>query len=364
MITARSLRLLQQLRKTVGGHTDDAVRTMAGAWARSWRTLSAEWVTALGQIVDRVEATGVYPTAYDLGRLDRLATATARTHAALDALSTQAGTAAGAGTAQIVTATAAAEPAMMAAQLPPALAADGLRAYVRRIVPQALESITVRVQQQVHQRLWPLSADAVDAMHRRLVVGIAAGDNPRTAARAMVRDVEGAFNGGLSRAMTLARTEMLDAYRDTSAYVHQANADVVDSWIWIAALGPRCCPGCWAMHGTEWPVDQAGPWDHQQGRCARMPKVKPWAELGYAVDEPAGDLVPSAAARYAALTPTQRLTIMGPRRAALLDSGAITVADLATKRETPAWRPSYVPMAVRDLEAIAARRRAAGNPPT
>jgi hypothetical protein len=357
VITARSLRLLQQLRKTIGGHADDAVRAMTASWLHSWRTLAGEWVTALDQIADQVERTGRWPTAYDLNRLDRLARATARTRAALDALSAQAGATAGTGAAQIVTATAAAEPGMVAAQLPAAIAADGLRAYVKRIVPTALESITVRCQQQIYQRLWPLSADAVDAMRRRLVVGIAVGDNPRVAARAMVRDVEGAFNGGLSRAMTLARTEMLDAYRDTSAYTHQANRDVVDSWVWIAALGPRCCPGCWAMHGTEWPVDQPGPWDHQQGRCARMPKVKPWRELGYDVDEPAGSLVPDAKARYAALTPGQRLTIMGPRRAALLDSGVINLADLAVKRDTAAWRPSYVPMPVRDLEKIAARRR-------
>lgn len=361
MITARSLRLLQQLRKGIGGHTDDAVRLMAAAWSKSWATLAGEWNYAVVQLVEQLEQTGRWPTPYEMQRLERIARATSKSQAALDALSTQAGAAAAGGTTQIVAATAAAEPAMMAAQLPAHAAAEGLRAYARKIAPSALESITTRCQQQIHQRLWPLSADAVDAMRRRLLVGIAAGDNPRTAARAMVKDVEGAFNGGLSRAMVLARTEMLDAYRDTSAYVHQRNADVVDSWVWIASLGARCCPGCWAMHGTEWPVDQPGPWDHQQGRCARMPKVKSWAELGYDVPEPAGDLVPNAAQRYAALTPGQRLAIMGPRRVALLDSGAITLADLATKRETPAWRPSYVPMPVRQLEGIAARRRVAGT---
>lgn len=359
MITPRALRLLWQLRKTVGGHADDAVRLMANAWANSWSTLSGTWLDALGEVLDAAAAADRWPTVYELNRLDRLARATAKTQAALAALAVQAGNAAGAGTAEIVTATAAAEPAILAAQLPAALAADGLRGYLRKIVPQVLESITVRVQQQIHQQLWPLSSDAVDAMRRRLVAGIVTGDNPRVVARRMVRDVEGDFNGGLSRAMNIARTEMVDAYRDTSAYAHQANRDVVDSWIWIADLGVRCCPGCWGMHGTEWGVDVPGPWDHQSGRCARMPKVKPWRDLGIDIDEPTDDFVPRSPARFAQLDRAQQLTIMGPRRLALLDAGSVTLADLAALRTPTGWRPSYAPMPVRDLEAIASRRRVA-----
>lgn len=357
MITQRSLRLLQQLRKSIGGHTDDAVRVMAAAWATSWHTLSGAWIAALDDVLDTMDHTGRWPTPYELTRLDRLTAATARTQAALSTLTATASVTAGAGVAQVVAATAAAEPAIMAAQLPAGLAADGLRAYAAKILPTALEAITMRAQQQIHQALWPLTPAAVDAMRRRLVTGIATGDNPRTAARQMVADVQGAFNGGLTRAMTLARTEMLDAYRDTSQYAHEANADVLSSWRWLASLGTRCCPGCWAMHGTEWPVSQPGPWDHQSGRCARMPVVKPWRELGIDIDEPDDDFFPKAPARFAALDPVDQLAVMGPRRLALLRSGRITLADLATKRLTPAWRPSYVPMPVRQLERIASSRQ-------
>lgn len=356
-ITARSLRLLQQLRKTVGGETDDAVRAMSNAWAASWRTLSDAWVTAVDQVLDALDTTGRWPTPYELARLDRLTEATGRTQAALTVLAASAGTRAAAGTAEIVAATAGAEPAIMAAQLPTRYAAAALAAYARKIVPSALEAITVRAQQQIHQQLWPLSARAVDAMRRRLITGIATGANPREAARQMVRDVEGDFNGGLGRAMNIARTEMVDAYRETSLHVHTANADVLSSWRWLASLGPRCCPGCWAMHGTEWPVDQPGPWDHHSGRCARMPVVKPWREIGINIGEPADDFFPDAKERFATLDRTDRLAVMGPRRLALLDSGLINLADLATLRTSTAWRASYAPMPVRDLERIAERRR-------
>lgn len=361
MITSRSLRLLQQLRKSIGGNTDDAVRLMASAWATSWHTLSAAWVDALDEVLAALERTGRWPTPYELGRLDRLARATTQTQTALAVLTAQASTAAGAGVAEIVTATAAAEPAIMAAQLPAALVADGLRAYTRKIIPSALEAITLRTQQQIHQALWPLTAQSVDAMRRRLVLGIATGDNPRKAARQMVADVEGDFNGGLGRAMNIARTEMLSAYRDASLHVHEANADVLSSWRWVASLGRRCCPSCWAMHGTEWAVSQPGPFDHHQGRCARMPVVKPWRELGIDVDETGDDVFPLAADRFAALSAADRLTVMGPRRLALLNSGAITLADLATVKTSHAWRSAYVPMPVRDLERIAEQRRRAST---
>lgn len=43
----------------------------------------------------------------------------------------------------------------------------------------------------------------------------------------------------------------------------------------------------------------------------------------------------------------------------LLRSGRIQWADLATRRETSGWRPSYVPTSVRDLQRLADRRATA-----
>lgn len=263
-ITARSLLLLQELRQSIGGETDDAVRVFAAAWSSAWSDLSAAWVDALDQVLNAMDRLGRPPTPYELARLDRLAAATAQSQTAIALLVQQSTAAANAGVAEIVAAAAGAEPAIIAAQMPAEYVGRAMRAYTRRIVPDVLESITLRTQQQINARHWPLSVDAVEAMRRALVVGIAAGDNPRTAARQIIRDVEGAFNGGLSRAMVIARTEMIDAYRDTAMHVHQVNRAVLDGWVWISSLDRRQCPACWAMHGTEWPVDQPGPWGHQQ----------------------------------------------------------------------------------------------------
>lgn len=355
-VTNRTLWLLRHLRVEIGEQADDVVRRLTDAWVQAWNLLADEWRDAISLVVAVYVQTGRWPAPWQLARIERLVAAQQSTAAALAALAATTNTTAGAGAAEVIAATAAAEPAIMASQLPAQLAAAALRTYAARIAPAALEAIAVRARTQIHAETWPLTEDAVQAMRRALIAGVATGAHPTEAARAMVGQVEGAFNGGLTRAINIARTEMLDAYRHTSAAVHAANADVLDGWTWVATLDRRTCPSCWAMHGTHHPLDQAGPWDHQQGRCARMPKVKSWAELGIPGVE-GEDLTPDAEKVFAALPPDDQLAIMGPGRLALLTAGRINWADLAVRRDNQAWRPSYVPRPVRELQSIADRRR-------
>jgi hypothetical protein len=357
-VTNRTLWLLRALRVTVGAETDQTVRDVTAAWVAAWDTLAEAWRDAVEHAVAVYVQTGRWPAPWQLARIERLAAAQAATAQALTALTGTTNTTVGAAAAEVVAATAAAEPAIMASQLPANLAAAALEVYAARVAPAALEAIALRARQQIHAGTWPLTDAAIEAMRRALITGVATGVNPRDAAADMVRQVEGAFNGGLTRATNIARTEMLDAYRHTSATVHAANADVLDGWTWVATLDRRTCSGCWAMHGTHHPLDQAGPWDHQSGRCARMPKVKSWAELGIPGVE-GEDLTPDAERVFAALPPDEQLAIMGPGRLALLTAGRVSWADLATRRESQAWRPSYVPRPVRELQGIAARRAVA-----
>ncbi|MFI7608910.1 phage minor head protein [Micromonospora sp. NPDC049366] len=357
-VTRRTLWLLRALRVEVGDHTDEAVRALTAAWVQAWDLLDAEWHAAMADVVALYAATDRWPAPWQLARIDRLAAAQQQTATALAALAATTNTTVGAGAVEVIAATAAAEPAIMASQLPARLAAAALDTYTARITPTVLETIASRARAQIHADTWPLTDDAVQAMRRALVAGVATGAHPTEAARSMVRQVEGAFNGGLGRALNIARTEMLDAYRDTSAAVHAANADVLDGWTWVATLDRRTCPSCWGMHGTHHPLTQPGPWDHHQGRCARMPKVKSWVELGIP-DVEGEDLTPDAEKVFAALPRDEQLAVMGPGRLALLTAGRINFSDLAARRDSLAWRPSYVPRPVRDLEALAARRTVA-----
>ena len=113
------------------------------------------------------------------------------------------------------------------------------------------------------------------------------------------------------------------------------------------------CPSCWSMHGSVHDVDEPGPLDHQQGRCAAIPAVKPWAELGFDIDEPAS-VVPDARALFDDLPLEQQTAIMGAEKLKLLQSGQIEWADLSTRRQTDGWRDSFVPTSLADLQAKAA----------
>lgn len=355
-VTNRTLWLLAELRDQIGGATDNAVRDLAGAWVTAWDELSEAWQQAITEVVDVFLATGVWPPPWKLARVARLNATAVATQQSLTALTAATVTAAGAGVDQAIAATVVAEPLVMASQLPANLAAAALKTYSHNIAPTALEAIALRAKQQITVTTWPLSAEATEAVRRSLIKGVAVGDNPRTAARDMLRRVEGDFNGGLARAQNVARTEILDAYRDASAHVHWANRDVLDGWTWLSALDPRTCGACWGMHGTHHPLTQPGPWGHQSCRCARAPKVKTWRELGIDIDE-IDDETPNAEDEFAALDETAQRAIVGPRRLAMLKAGQISLADLPVLKPNPGWRPSYVPRNLAQLDQVVRRRR-------
>lgn len=100
------------------------------------------------------------------------------------------------------------------------------------------------------------------ALTQALVNGAAQGWNPRKTAREMMR----AMGGNLDRALVIARTEQFRAYRAAAQIGFEANADILDGWVWSSALDPRTCPVCWAMHGSVHPVTEVMQ-DHVCGRC-------------------------------------------------------------------------------------------------
>ena len=201
-----------------------------------------------------------------------------------------------------------------------------------------LDAIVQRATTQITSRMWVLSDEATEAMRRRLVQGVAAGRNPRDTARLIVRDVQDAFDGGLARAQVIARTETIDAYRAGAKAHHEANSDVLQGWVWLAKLSERTCPSCVVMHGTEHDLNEPGPLDHQQGRCSRMPLVKP--ELVPGTPTPK---VESGAEWLARQPEGVQRSVLGPRRYEAWKAGDYPASRWAVRRESEAWRPSYGP---------------------
>ena len=221
--------------------------------------------------------------------------------------------------------------ALIGAQLP------SLWPLARPAKPE-LDAIAQRATTSITSRMWVLSDQASEAMRRRLIQGVAAGRNPRETARLMVADVEGTFDGGLARALNISRTETIDAYRAGAKAHHEANADVLRGWVWLANLSERTCPSCVAMHGSEHDLDEPGPLDHPQGRCSRMPLVKP--ELVPNAPKPTVESGPEWLARQP--EGVQR-SVLGPRRFEAWQDGGYPVSRWTVRRESPHWRASYAP---------------------
>lgn len=238
----------------------------------------------------------------------------------------------------------------VAAQLPDEVQASLSRNWTR-VQPDALAAIVSRTAERIHAEFYPLSDEAVAAMKSSLVRGIAVGENPRRVAKDMLRLVEKRFNGGLNRAMVIARTEILDAHRAANKAAEKGNEDVLRGWVWIATLDSKTCPSCIGLHGSEHPLTEDGPIDHHQGRCDRAPLTKSWKDLGFDIEEPPS-IIPDAEEWFNNLTPDTQLRIMGPTRLELLQSGSITFADLSTKRVTDGWRDAMHVTPVRDLRKL------------
>lgn len=348
-IDRQTLRLVDERRATITGIVDVEQRRLVAAWARSWDLLVIEMQAAATDLAAAVEAGTLTPGI--AGRSERARRAVYIAAAEVDRLSRLAGATVTDAAGQVATVTAQLDPAIVASQFPPAAGSTATVAarLEGRLSGGALDAIVRRTTEAITHDFARLPLSVSDEMSRRLIDGIARGVNPRTAARELVRALEGGFNVGLTRAMTIARTEMLDTYRGVGQQVGQANSDVVAGWTWHAQLDDRTCPSCWAQHGGEHPQTAPGPLDHQNGRCARVPTVKPWRELGFAVAEPPS-LIGDAQTTFARLPHASKVKVMGPGRLEALDRGVPWEA-LTSRRTTPGWRDSYAPTPVGELPA-------------
>ena len=336
-VTAATLRLTARLRKDLLKITNQQDRALTKAWVDAWDLVSTDLEAAVNELIANAQG-GLLSRATIL-RSRRLQYALQAIAEKLDQLASDAGRLITDDLAGVVRAAGEAQEAIIASQLPKA-ALDGLAGWAK-VDPRAIEAIIRRTTERITSSLWPLSAEADAVIRRELVRGIATGSNPRATATRIMKGAEGGFNGGLTRALNIARTETIDAHRAAAKVSHDANADVLGGWIWLTELSPRTCPACLGMSGTEHPLTEPGPQGHPACRCARMPRTKTWAELGIeGMDEPAS-LAPDAGEWFAALDEKQQRNILGPGRYEAWRKGDYPMSVWAVKRPNPEWRASY-----------------------
>lgn len=116
--------------------------------------------------------------------------------------------------------------------------------------------------------------EAADKASKALITGVSLGWNPRRIAP----QVEQALGISRARALTIARTEALRAYRSANLETFRANADVVAQWRWTCDLSRRTCAACLAMDGTLHDVSEDLE-SHVQCRCTPVPVTKSWDEI-------------------------------------------------------------------------------------
>jgi SPP1 gp7 family putative phage head morphogenesis protein len=158
-----------------------------------------------------------------------------------------------------------------------------------------------------------------------LVSGLASGHGAAKIGRA-IRD---AIDVPRWKALQIARTETIRAYRQSTLQTYAENSDVLNGWIWISTLSTRTCPACWSLHGTFFPLSKQFFPGHVSCRCTSIPSVK-GSSLA----------ITSGAEAFSILPVEQQITILGPAKWEMFVDGT-PLSDFVVLRRDRQWGSSY-----------------------
>lgn len=176
---------------------------------------------------------------------------------------------------------------------------------------------------------------AAEKAKRDLLLGVALGEHPSKIAKRLRRSL----NVSQSRALLIARTEALRAYREASRQTYHKNKHIVSKWVWSASLSERTCAACWALHGTEFDTDTSMA-SHPACRCSMVPRTKTWKELGFDVPETRPDF-PKGAALFDQQPDSLKRKVLGPQAFDAFKNGDVTLADFIHTDHSREWGTTY-----------------------
>jgi SPP1 gp7 family putative phage head morphogenesis protein len=190
-----------------------------------------------------------------------------------------------------------------------------------------------------------LVGETGEAVANGLVQGLALGQGPRQIARRIRKDM----GNSMTRALRIARTEQLRAYRESTHRSFRANSDVLHGWIWMSARNERTCAACWALHGSKHSLDERQD-EHIAGRCSQLPWVKTWAELGFdGIGESMGEIEDGVTA-FGKLTEHQQLAVLGPAKYVAFREGIIKLPELVGRRRSKRWGTMRYEKSLKELD--------------
>jgi SPP1 gp7 family putative phage head morphogenesis protein len=208
------------------------------------------------------------------------------------------------------------------------LQAAGVGTSFVRLPTEAVEEIVGNLSDgtPLTRLLDKLGPEAAREVREALITGLAAGESPRLVARRF-RD---ALGGSQTRALLIARTETIRAYRNSTQRIYEANSDVLEGWMWLSARSSRTCVVCWAKDGEVFPVTKPMP-AHVSCRCTMIPLT----------DKTQADGLGRGAALFAEVDEEAQEKILGVSRFEAYRAGA-SLSDFVTLERSRRWGDSYV----------------------
>jgi SPP1 gp7 family putative phage head morphogenesis protein len=233
-------------------------------------------------------------------------------------------------------------------QYPPEIAAV-LRAQFNRLGTDANNAMVAALQAQSPLRAVTLAsfgAEAAAGIGEALLDALALGKPSAWVARRMTR----VWGVPLTRALTIARTEFIRAYRAANLASMRANSDVVKAWQWHATLDTRVCMSCVAMHGRIFPLEETLD-DHPNGRCVPLPVTATWEELGFAgiADEGTGVQEGDGLRWFEGLSEGQQREMLGPGKYEAWKAGKFELSALARETYDEDWGRMFREATLKEL---------------
>lgn len=143
-------------------------------------------------------------------------------------------------------------------------------------------------------------------------------------------NIRNALGGNMTRAMTIARTETMRAYREATSRTFNQNRDILVGWVWVASFSRRTCASCLALAGSVHRLDERME-SHPRCRCVAQPLLR-----GQAVTIQKGD-------EWFATQPEEiQRAILGSNVALnAYRDGRVTLTDFVGRQNSPQWGQPY-----------------------
>lgn len=218
-----------------------------------------------------------------------------------------------------------------------------LLASFNRLNVAAVENIAgvLQANAPVGELLRQAFPEALVRMTDALVNGTALGWNPRKTAAAMAQGLQSA---ALQRAMVIARTEQLRAYRTATLESYRASG-IVTGYKRLAAKSARTCLPCLLADGTVYELQEEFA-EHPSGRCVCIPILRGRPDPTWATGREWFERQPAARQR----------DIMGVGAWRAWKDGAVALDDLVVRREHPTWGASLGVRPLRDAVGVEAAK--------